>query len=528
MSLLVSLCLLSSLEVSAEPGAPRWLDSVPPPTTIHVNVQHPQASNNHTGLDENSPLKSLASALKIAIHNRKKGKGTKVLIYPGTYRESLSLMFEKQSEGMVPIMLLAKEPGKSIISGSDIWSDWRQDRGDTFSHEWPYKWGLRPVPGGWPAHLNVSEIVRRREMVFANGTPLKQVLAFAEIQPNTFFINELNRKIYIKLTKNMPVSKTTIEVAVRSSLLRVSRVENFIMKGLKFQHDTTGLQGAAVRITSSRNILIKDCEFSLNNWAGLGLSRVENVTTNRNIMNHNGAVGWIGIWIKNLVSLNDETSYNNWRGEAGGFLRWAVAGLKHLHVHQAIYKGHKAVENLTRGFWLDTDNSQIQVMEACWCKNLTDGAFLELSPGPIMIKQSTICHNKANGVLGNTASQITLQNNQFVNNQKNQILVTGAIQRKAVNWETKKGITVYATNWKIENNDFQTQKSLLFSVPPWKHFLDSFSATDNHWMKGGQERSVELGGKAMTLPQWEVETGVKLVTKMTEKSARTKSLPTCQ
>jgi len=505
---------ISVLSVSAAPGAPSWLDTAKPSITIHVNLQHPRASNNHTGFDKERPLKSLKSALKIAIQNRKKGLGTKVLIYPGTYRESLSLMFEKNSEeGLPPIILLAKEGGKSIISGSDIWTDWRQDSGDTLSHKWPHRWGMRPVPEKWPRRLDISEIVRRREMIFVNGTPLNQVLSFSELRLNSFFVDEQNHKVYIKLSKDMPASKFTVEVAVRSALLRVSRIENFIMKGLKFQHDTTGLQGAAVSIMSSRNVLIEDCEFILNNWSGLSLARVENITTRRNIFNQNGAMGWGGIWIKNLNSINDETSYNNWRGILGGFSRWSIAGIKHMHVHDARYTGHKAIGNATRGFWLDTDNSQIVIKDACWCKNLTDGAFLELSQGPISIRNSTICDNGEYGVVANSSSHVTIEENTITNNGKSQIFITGSVQRKSKNWESNDEMLVKAKDWTIANNVFQSQNSALLSTPEWKHFLGSLHAANNVWLEGSAEEVFSIGKTQMSMGKWQDKTRIKFIEK---------------
>ncbi|GJL49366.1 MAG: hypothetical protein NPIRA01_05930 [Nitrospirales bacterium] len=503
----------SVLAISAQTGAPGWLETAVPSITVHVNLQHPRASNTHTGLDKQLPLKSVKPALKIAIQNRKKGLGTKILIYPGIYRENLSLMFQESSEGLSPIMLIAKENGKSVISGSDIWTDWHQDSSDTLSHTWPHNWGMRPVPEGWPSRLNISEIVRRREMIFVNGTPLNQVLSVSELRPSSFFVDEQNHKVYIKLSKEMPASQVTIEVAVRSALLRVSRIENFVMKGLRFQHDTTGLQGGAVSIMSSRNVLIEDCEFIFNNWSGLSLARVKNITTRRNVLNYNGAMGWGGIWIKNLSSVDDETSYNNWRGALGGFSRWSIAGVKHMHVHNATYEGQKAIGNATRGFWLDTDNSGIEVKDACWCKNLTDGVFLELSQGPISIRNSTICDNGDYGVVANSSSSVTIEENTITNNGKSQIFITGSVQRKSKNWESNDEMLVKTKDWTIANNTFQSQKSALLSTPEWKHFLGSLHAANNVWLEGSAKEVFSIGKTQMSMGTWQDKTRIKFIKK---------------
>ena len=57
---------------------------------LHVNANHPSASDPNPGT-ERSPLKSISRGAALALANRSKGLGTKILIAPGVYRDAVRL-----------------------------------------------------------------------------------------------------------------------------------------------------------------------------------------------------------------------------------------------------------------------------------------------------------------------------------------------------------------------------------------------------------------------------------------------------
>ncbi|WP_447971529.1 right-handed parallel beta-helix repeat-containing protein [Nitrospira sp. M1] len=303
------------------------------------------------------------------------------------------------------------------------------------------------------------------------------------------------------------MGKSIIEVATRAQLVRVSRLKNFVIQGLQFQHSASAIaQHGAVHISGSQNILIEDNRFVLNNWAGLGFSRVRNVTTRRNIMHHNGGIGWKGIWIKSLLSEHDSIRFNNWRGVKGNFLRWDAGGIKHLHIHEATYNNIIASNNMTRGLWLDTDNSDIIINRACLCANLTDGLKIEASPGPIRIENSRMCNNKRHGFQVNTGRRIMLRNNVFANNKEYPIQITGSKVRSMINWESRQKLDVRTQDWTMIGNVMFSHNKSLFTLPNWSHFFDTLYSNDNVWHARTTNKIFGLGREGnfihLTLKEW--------------------------
>jgi len=80
-----------------------------------------QASDSNLGT-ESLPLKTISRAATVVMESGRGGIGTKVLVYPGVYRESVKV----DSQGTAPIVFEAKEKGKAIISGSEVWTGWQQ------------------------------------------------------------------------------------------------------------------------------------------------------------------------------------------------------------------------------------------------------------------------------------------------------------------------------------------------------------------------------------------------------------------
>ncbi len=493
----------------ANTGASNWLSHVTVDQTLHVNNRHPNANDENSGLERTSPLLTIAKAMRLAVVSRHQGVSTEVLIYPGTYRETIEVGLA-QRKGGPPIIMRARQdnPGKTIISGSDIWDNWKRTPNNIYTHSWPYAWGLQPVLATWHAAVPINPIIQRKEMILVNGERLEQVLALSELRPNTFYISEKTKTVFVSPPLGTIIDKSIIEVATRSQLVQLYRMENFVIQGLQFQHAASAIgQKGAVHISGSKNILIEDNRFVLNNWTGLGFARIQNVTTRRNVMHRNGGTGWKGIWVKSLLSENDTSSFNNWRGKQGNFLRWDAAGIKHLHIHDATYNHVIATNNLTRGLWLDADNIDIVINRACLCENLTDGLKIEASPGPIRIENSRICSNQGYGLLVNTGRRIMLRNNVLANNENYPIHITGAKVRTIVNWESGEKVDVRTEDWTMIGNVMFGATQALFSLPHWEHFFETLYSNDNIWHARNTDKVFGLGREGnlshLSLSEWQ-------------------------
>ena len=260
---------------------------------------------------------------------------------------------------------------------------------------------------------------------------------------------------------------------------------------------------------------MEDCETSWNNWGGTEILSSSNITVRRTVANHNGGAGMIGWQLKNVWFEQTETSYNNWRGVAGGFTDWASAGLKHLHVHGGVYRQHRSVGNHTHAMWFDTDNVNIQVEEAFLCNNLSLGLYLEANQGPISIQDSIVCNNAASGILSSNSREVALEESIVYGNADSQIEVSGNFDssRPITNWETGKKLRVKSEDWTLLDNAIVTKNGQQFLVGTtisdryWSSFQDSLTAERNVWYSVGETEPFQIArGEQLNIAEWQSQT----------------------
>ena len=498
-------------------SSPPALPSPIPAQTLYVNMLHANAGDANPGTIDR-PLKTVAKAAGIALENNLRNIGTTVIIFPGVYRESLSLQ-PKDWHANAPIQFQARENGTAIITGSDIWTEWRkQGTTNVYTHHWPYKWGMAPIPSGWVGHVEVKPIVRRREMVFVNGVSLTQVLSNRDLKEGTFYVSEQSSTISLIPPPGVAVENATIEVAVRAGTCTVEGGQNVTVRGLVFRHGNTPLGEAAVVFIGCNNIVVEDCQFFWNNWAGVTFvsspSRSAHaMIARRNIANYNGAIGMAASYIKDLLYEDNETSFNNWRGALGGFDGWASAGMKHLYIHGGTYRRHRAMDNLAPGCWFDTDCTEIEIDQSFSCGNGGAGLFLEASEGPIRVTGSTICHNLVDGgIFSEGASDVTLQGNIIYGNAISQIRVFTGV-RPVTNWETNEGLAVIVERWTLRKNMIVGTDATPHLVTIGRsagenkdHFLSTLASDANIWFSPKGNEAFDINDKKRDFTTWQSTT----------------------
>lgn len=476
---------------------------------FYVDIKNLKADDKNPGT-EGLPFKSLKRGFEAINQENEKGNGVKLIIKEGTYRESVQLPFRGKRQTDEPIIIEGK--GEVYIKGSDVWADWKRHKNtNIYTHKWPYKWELAPYPPNWEQFIKLKDIVRRREMIFVNGKPLKQVLSPLDLKKGCFYVSEEKEMVYIWIPSDLDMEKAEVEVSVRSGLLRINGRRNVIVRNLIFMHDNTPVQGGAVGAVNSKNIIFEDCKFLWNNWSGFGFGACENVVARRCVSNYNGGAG-MGVWkCRNVLFEDNETSYNNWRGVRGNFLGWAVAGVKNLLIHNGLYKNHISIKNQTRGFWFDSDCQDVIVDNAFWCENLTDGIFIEADQGPITIKNSKICFNKTYGILSNSAN-VVLENNIIYGNEKSQIQFSGGKEIVLKNWETKKEYRIKPENWKWNDNVIAGTKAeqILINTQPWEFFFKTLSCSKNLYYNPENEKVFRIGALLLDFKEWQKLSGQDL------------------
>ncbi|MGI8687799.1 MAG: right-handed parallel beta-helix repeat-containing protein [Thermomicrobiales bacterium] len=503
--------------VRSPPSAPRLPSPAPSSTpsvglaerVIYVDTRNANADDANPDTVDH-PLKTIGKAATIAADDSIGNMSIRIIIFPGVYRESVSLQ-PKGGPSQAPIHFQAKENGMAIITGSDVWTGWRkQGTTNVYTHNWPYKWGLAPYPPGWQGNVDLQPIVRRREMIFINGDALTSVLSDRELMEGTFFVSEQSATVSIMPPPGVQVESATVEVATRASIFAVDSAQNLTVTGLVFRHGNTPIGGTAVTFMNSTNVIVEECQFLWNNWAGMSFHSdaphsAQSMTARRNVANYNGGIGMEASRVKDVLFEDNETSYNNWRGALGGMYQWANAGLKHLFVHGGIYRRHRAVGNQAPGCWFDTDCADIEITDAFSCRNNGPGLFIEASQGPTSATNCTICDNqRESGIFSNGSSDVTLQSNIIYGNRDVQLhIVKGT--RSARNWETNESLTIYPERWTMRQNIIVSTDTAphLADIADSARFFNTFVSAGNAWFSPQKSSTFILDGKGASFAVWQ-------------------------
>ena len=419
----------------------------PPPSSsykdlaqVHVNVSRGSDSNPGTA---DKPLKTLNKGLEKALSNRRSGKGTLIRVYPGTYRESIDRYASSSGK---PIVFEAVEPGKAIISGSEVWTGWSCSSG-VCSHRWPYNWGSASSSDN-----RKSALSRRREMVIVNGKNLDQTLSKSSLKAGSFYVDERADKIFVKPPSGGTLSNTTVEVSTRETLFRTPRLNDLVLKGLVFQHASSHWK-PAVEIQTQEDVLLDGVNIRWNGFKSFNISLGNDVTFRNTSWNNNGG-DW-GVWkSRDLRWENTEGSYNNWREKRGRTGDYSGDDGKFYHAHGVTIRNHKAVGNYMHGLWLDTDVKDLVIDRLYACNNSAYGFKLEATVGPVKVTNSTMCDNGRGGVEINGAHNLTFEYNTVENNDDEQMYVWQG-PRSYTDFRSGRSYTLVPEKWSVKNNIIQ-------------------------------------------------------------------------
>ncbi len=398
--------------------------------TIHVNVGAVDASDANPGTSD-APLKTLAAALKRA------QPGTRILLHPGRYPESVTLGRAQSGTALEPVIIEAEKPGTAILTGSDVWTDWMPvGMAGNYSHPWPYKWGVAPDPFV-DAGASLGPLGRRAEMVFVNDKSFRQVLERAALAPGTFWVSEADGQITLRMPPGENPERDHIEVAVRKSAIEMGSVwgklsdshdwpSYYVLRGLSVEHYTgQGDFGRAAATACGAHFLIEDCRFTWNDATALTL-RGSDIVVRRCVCDHNGSSG-IGSpptpfpSIQNVLMEDDQTENNNWRGAMGDFYGYAVAGMKLMTSGSIVLRRFTSAHNASPGVWLDKDNRNYLIDHCRFVDNTKGpGLWLEISPGPFLVRDCISAFN-GDGVMISNSAEITLLRNTLYGNTGSQI-----------------------------------------------------------------------------------------------------------
>lgn len=452
--------------------------------------------------------RTVAEAVYQAFDNRSQDLSTHIIIKPGIYREQVRIIGRWQ--GMAPILI---EGGQGVVlSGADVWGGWEpiSQNPMIYARHWPYDWGFAPNP--WEAfgeYAQMQPIIQRREMIFVDGIPLRQVLSFSELTEGAFFVDEGADRILIWPFENIDMRAALIEVAVRPELLFFDGVYNVAIRGVTFQHAASTADGAPLSFWGCQNILIEDSAFIWNNWKGLVVRECSDVRIRNSRMDNNGDGGMTIQKITNLYVENVSARRNNWRGAVGDWRGWS-SGQKFLNIHGGLIRNFVAEDNASIGLWLDYDNVDVVVEGARLCRNYAAGLLIEANIGPITVRDSEICANYAEddfagGLYATHSENIILQNNIIYGNESAQIRVREENPfRTVTNWETQTAVEATFQNWTLSGNtiiSFDDQQRLLW-LPARQDYRGIIQSDGNTWYIPTDSLAVQIDNMRLSWSAW--------------------------
>ena len=415
----------------------------------YVDGDNNNSSDSNPGTKE-QPFKTIGKAVSLALENSQSGKGTKIIINPGVYREPVALVGSGSDIG-APIILEGLNKDKVIIKGSTILEGSWEKSDDCYTHPWPYNWGASAdiyVDYG----LRLKEIIRRREMLFVNGIFLEQVLSKRDLKAGRFYVDEAEGTVYLMPPAGVDMEDCTVEVPAVDTLVEIKAISNVLLRNLTITHGNPFHPGASISIYKTANIMLENCDVSWSNYFGLGFHSAENITFRGLTLNNNGGGGIVGSSLRNVIIMDSETSDNNWRGMRGDFYDWDTGGIKLLFARGVMVKNHTSNNNYAPGIWFDSDCRDIIIKDSITMgnrspgKSIVAGIYLEGGIGPYFVDNCVVVGNRR-GFNISSANDVYITNSIIADNETAQIYIFG-------NWgqgRTFNDTTSFAINNRIEN-----------------------------------------------------------------------------
>jgi parallel beta-helix repeat protein len=222
--------------------------------------------------------------------------------------------------------------------------------------------------------------------------------------------------------------------------------------------------------------------------------------------------------VRDLVVEDSETSYNNWRGALGGFTGWSI-GNKILSAHRLRIYNHRAIENASRGLWLDYDIADVVVDSLVAVGNKRDGIWIEASQGPITVTRSTISGNAEAGIHSTFSRNVVVDSNIIEGNGEAQLKIGGASTRVVRDFESGRDLHLSAGGWVITRNVFGISsdnasdgvltvlRTEAMSNADWSGFARTVVSNENVFDAAESAVVFQVLGRRMGLTSWRRLTG---------------------
>ncbi len=388
----------------------------------------PDGKDTNSGKAPNSPwpvAKAISSAPNRAT----------IVFRGGTYRNIDNVKIPKQ------LTLQAYPHEKPWLKGSLIVTGWVADgsiwRKDGWNYSFPQNMDKVYINPKYP-------LAGYRDMVYVNGTYLKQVSSKAKVVSGTFYVDSGGNKLYIGTN---PVGKT-VEATTKDEAFFLQRMGSFnpsgtVVRGLGFAH----YADQAMKVWAP-NVTLENNAFVWNGVEGVRLGGpCSDAIIRGNSFSYNGRKGLSGSHAHRMYLDGNTISYNNIEQFE---LTWDAAGIKVIKTDGLIWRNNLVEHNMATGMWVDESSTNATIVNNTSRYNGEFGIFFEISHKAI-IAANIAYYNKFAGVAMSNSSSARVYNNTLVNNGKG-LRVKDTKRNNTNTAEVAKGITWVARNNVLKNN----------------------------------------------------------------------------
>ena len=365
---------------------------------LHVDQNAANASDDNDG-SEQHPFRTINAAARIAT------PGTRILVYPGIYREQVVPAKGGESTERM-ISYEANGPlGSVVVSGSVIaknvqpsvgWQCMGDDAKIYMTRLDPADFvGYNPFCNNNVIHFrtyldltrdNRTSFLNRRGVVFVDGCPLKQVETYGQLEemPGSYWVESNGMVVHFRLSDDGDARAHLIELT--------SKEQNFApeahylcyirVKGFTFTHAATGHpfpQRGSLSCSRGHHWIIEDNTIAWSNSLGIdvgsedpSVDHPEGMACGHTIIRRNdilncGVCGIAGLSADELLVEDNKISGCGWLltwhcSESGGIkFHYATNCLIRRNIVEKLYCGD--------AIWLDCNNDNNRITQNLVCNN---------------------------------------------------------------------------------------------------------------------------------------------------------------